>query len=79
MDKEEAREKVSAAIRDHLIAAGTLDPEEELISSWALVIHKEKVEDNGFAYYVIVTSSGNMPSHAANGLFFQGLISERRD
>lgn len=70
--REEARQRLHAAINDYLVASENIRAN-ELLSDWAMVVHMTPIENNGISTYGVIMSSHTSPAHLAWGLFHEGM------
>lgn len=72
LSRDDADAQLRKAIQDHAKAWGICD-EDELLSSWVIVAHWQKVEANGLSNYTTQFDGNQMPTHVSVGLLHTGI------
>lgn len=73
MDKEQAREELTAAIKNFISFRDSYREGEEIVDTWAIVVHLTPIEANGASAYTIFSDHENTPAHIYQGMFYEGL------
>ena len=71
MTYDEAESNLRKAIEDHARAVGIAN-DDELLSTFAVIAHWQKVEADGHSRYTTTFDGGTVPTHVAVGLFATG-------
>lgn len=72
MTRAEADEHLANAIREHADAYN-LSRDDELLGSFAVIAHWQKVVDDGHSRYTTHFERATVPNHIARGLLGEGL------